>query len=161
MSGQQYYKTIDKLPIWNWFKLKETGDARYLLVLPDYEKLPKKVDKKIQVIADKLTDKFIERYGFNDRELAIMEKQRMITAEVLEMLIDDDESHLTAIEIYKHELASLLKKEAKAQTVFQQAAILTSYFKGLTVDVYNTSVAMFYALSDQMQNEIKHLERHG
>jgi len=37
----KYYKSIDFLPLFNFFKVIETGDYRYLLKLKDYEILPK------------------------------------------------------------------------------------------------------------------------
>ena len=39
-----YYKSIDYLPIFNFFKIIETEDKRYLIKLDDYELLPDKVD---------------------------------------------------------------------------------------------------------------------
>lgn len=36
----KYYKTIDYLPLFNFFKVIETNDYRYLLKLKDYEILP-------------------------------------------------------------------------------------------------------------------------
>ena len=37
----KYYKSIDFLPLFNFFKVIETNDYRYLLKLNDYEVLPK------------------------------------------------------------------------------------------------------------------------
>ena len=37
----KYYKSIDFLPLFNFFKVIETSDYRYLLKLKDYEILPK------------------------------------------------------------------------------------------------------------------------
>ena len=159
MSGLKYYKTIDKLQIWNWFKLKETGDARYLIIRDDYDNLPGKLPVGLKKAFDDINDEFIDRYGFTSREKAIMEKKRAITGKILDMLADDDESHLTAIMTYQKELDVLTKKQPKNQTVYQQAAIITGYFKGVTIDVHNTPVSMFYALADQMQYEVEQLER--
>jgi hypothetical protein len=39
-----YYKSIDYLPIFNFFKIIETDDKRYLIKLDDYELLPDEVD---------------------------------------------------------------------------------------------------------------------
>ena len=43
------YKDIDLLPAWNYFKIIDTGDLRYLLFLSDYNELPnsKKVGENI------------------------------------------------------------------------------------------------------------------
>src|SRR6056297_3173200 len=38
--GYKYYTTIDFLPLFNFFKILETNDLRYLLKLKDYETLP-------------------------------------------------------------------------------------------------------------------------
>ena len=39
-----FYKSIDFLPIFNFFKVIETNDYRYILKLKDYEKLPKRIN---------------------------------------------------------------------------------------------------------------------
>ena len=36
LSGFKYYKDLDTLPIWNWYKLHEKGDLKYLLIDIDY-----------------------------------------------------------------------------------------------------------------------------
>lgn len=43
-SIYKYYKSIDYLPIFNFFKVIETDDKRFLLKLEDYELLPDVVD---------------------------------------------------------------------------------------------------------------------
>jgi len=37
-SGYDYFKSLDDIPIWNWYKLHETNDLKYLLKIPDYTK---------------------------------------------------------------------------------------------------------------------------
>jgi len=42
-----YYKSIDYLPIFNFFKVIETDDKRFLIKLEDYELLPSEVDMDV------------------------------------------------------------------------------------------------------------------
>ena len=37
-SGYDYFKSLDDIPIWNWYKLHETNDLKYLLKIQDYTK---------------------------------------------------------------------------------------------------------------------------
>ena len=46
----KYYKLPDTLPAWNYFKILETGDPRYLLILEDYFSLP--ADVNIELLSN-------------------------------------------------------------------------------------------------------------
>ena len=37
-SKYDYFKSLDDVTIWNWYKLHETNDLKYLLKIPDYTK---------------------------------------------------------------------------------------------------------------------------
>lgn len=55
-----YYRSIDYLPIFNFFKIIETDDKRYLIKLRDYELLPDKVDLNV---LNKLWDDIESEYS--------------------------------------------------------------------------------------------------
>ena len=40
----KYYKSCDSLLLWNFFKVIETGDFKYLVITDDYENLELKED---------------------------------------------------------------------------------------------------------------------
>lgn len=56
----KYFKSIDFLPIFNFFKVMETGDKRFLLKIEDYESLPEIEDI---TFLNKVWDEIELQYG--------------------------------------------------------------------------------------------------
>jgi len=48
----KFYRSIDQLPLFNYSKIVETNDLRFLLVLPDYFELPVIADKELQELSE-------------------------------------------------------------------------------------------------------------
>ncbi len=48
------YKTLDFVKVWNYYKVEETGDFRYLLKLKDYESLPEYDTSGLELIYNDL-----------------------------------------------------------------------------------------------------------
>jgi len=63
----RYYKSIDFLPMWNYYKTQETEDLRYLLKLDDYESLPDVDESIFNEIWQEITYQVIDFNNETDR----------------------------------------------------------------------------------------------
>ena len=59
---KDYFNSIDELPIWNWWKIAETGNLIYLHKDSDY----KGEDYKPIEIWNKLQDEYLETFGITE-----------------------------------------------------------------------------------------------
>lgn len=145
----KFYRTIEELPIWNFEKINEQGDVRYMLKLDDYFELP-----EIGIDYDTLVDYFIqisdelfERFGVDDRAITNMMEEKDILMIKLKWLAGEKPFKTT----YKIKNKIREDREAmvgdKKQTFEEKIIMLESYFKK-DFDVYKMSVAKFYTYLD-------------
>ena len=76
----KFYRTIEELPIWNYNKVSEYGDVRYLLRLDDYFELPDKgfeLKDLAQTFVD-IADELFERFGVDERAITSMIEEKDI-----------------------------------------------------------------------------------
>lgn len=75
------YKSLDFIPVYNYYKTVETNDLRYLLKLNDYEALPEIDMSKYRDVWDKIVDDVQQVAIDNDKgSKIIFEKRRDLLA---------------------------------------------------------------------------------
>jgi len=145
----KFYRTIEELPIWNFDKINEQGDVRYMLKLDDYFELP-----EIGIDYDTLVDHFIqvsdelfERFGVDDRAITNMMEEKDILIIKLKWLAGEKTFKT------RYKIKSKIREDResmvgdKKQTFEEKIIMLESYFKK-DFDVYKMSVAKFYTYLD-------------
>jgi hypothetical protein len=145
----KFYRTIEELPIWNFDKINEQGDVRYMLKLDDYFELP-----EIGIDYDTLVDHFIqvsdelfERFGVDDRAITNMMEEKDILIIKLKWLAGEKAFKT------RYKIKSKIREDResmvgdKKQTFEEKIIMLESYFKK-DFDVYKMSVAKFYTYLD-------------
>ena len=58
-----YFNSIEDLPIWNWWKIAETGNLIYLHKLEEYEG---KEDYNLIELWNKLQNQYLEEFGITE-----------------------------------------------------------------------------------------------
>jgi hypothetical protein len=74
------YRSIDTLPAWNWYKLKETKDLGYLLKLNDYDTIPEFHTETLAQVYNKIAT---EIANYSDSNALVVYKEK--TAELLNL----------------------------------------------------------------------------
>ena len=62
MSDKNYYTSIDDLPIWNWWKIAETGNLIYLHKDSDYTQ----TDYSLVSLWNSLQNEYLDTFGITD-----------------------------------------------------------------------------------------------
>lgn len=141
----KFYRTIEELPIWNYNKVSESGDVRYLLRLDDYFELPDKgfeLKELAQTFVD-IADELFERFGVDERAITSMIEEKDILMMKLKWLAGE-KTFRTSYKIKKKvrdDRQAMV--EDKKQTFDERIVMLESYFKK-DFNVYKMSVAKFY-----------------
>ena len=141
----KFYRTIEELPIWNYNKVSESGDVRYLLRLDDYFELPDKgfeLKELAQTFVD-IADELFERFGVDEIAITSMIEEKDILMMKLKWLAGEKIFRTS----YKIKKKVRDDRQAmvgdKKQTFDERIVMLESYFKK-DFDVYKMSVAKFY-----------------
>ena len=105
----EYYKSLDEMPIANWFKIQQTNDLKYMLVKT--RKSKHKGSIRAWKGTKKLSNEYIDTFGISDEHRQILELSRDIEVLKIDFILTQDRSLLTMIEIKKDQLKAISKKQ--------------------------------------------------
>lgn len=144
------YKHIELLPLFNWIQVLKNNDLRYLIVLEDYNELPKVEDQSIlESNWDNIQSQIIDLVGISESTLYILERQKEIVRLRLEMFETGDIGNMPFINKYLKEL----HKYTAQNTVVnweEKIAEVELFFK-FQIDIQKTSVSRFLTYLKIMQ----------
>jgi hypothetical protein len=137
----------EDLPVWNWWKIHETKDLKYLL----------KEDKELTVHANDVFDKiysdFISIFGVSENYKEYLNKLIEIELAETEMLLNDDPSMETFIDIMKVELDDI--KGASEGGTYMDTAIAVEKNMGFKLNTKEISVFDFYSYIKALEKQSK------
>lgn len=154
LKKAELYDSIETMPIYNWFKINETNDLRW--VLKDFNAQIGINAKALLNAWNKIFDEFIEVFGIPDKLREIMEMKRDIMILESQVALKGDRTRLPFIEIKRDALEKLLKSEKKG--VINQAKIYVEKFMGFRLNEKETSVKEFYGYVNALN---EHTKRNG
>lgn len=138
------YRSIDDLPVYNWFKVNTTHDFRYLL-LPEV-RLKLSIDHKIVLLKrwEKIWNQYIKVFGFGEQFLRVLEKKREIALLRIEKAETGDGTIETLIDIAEIELQRIESVKQQQKDFYEIKALLDRSL-GFSVDIKKVSVMEFYS----------------
>lgn len=140
---QKVFRDIDEMPIYNWNKIHETGDLKYLI--KDGFKAESYEIRFLLKRWKKLYEQYVNRFGFSDDFLSILELEKNIALLKIEKAERGDENIQTFIEIDE---IKLQKKKSELNSVksdfFDIKAVVESSL-GFHIDTKKCTVVEFYS----------------
>ena len=141
----KYYNTIDTLPIFNYGKISELEDLRYLIIQPDYFELPKITEKETEELFkawEHINDEIINYVGISEDYKTILRIKKAIALMKVELITTGDKSLETLIELKQLELKNYYpqKKNELDESIIYIESILK-----IPVDVMKCSVKKYFS----------------
>lgn len=136
---KDYFNSIETLPIWNWWKIAETGNLIYLHILEDYEG---KEDFSLIELWNKLQDEYLDEFGITTefREILTLKKRwinaksnylitgdRFILNEIDEIEIDIKDTMSTKIMVKKDETIIMLEQKLSRELDPKEVSVKKYY----------------------------------
>ena len=144
------YPDLNTLPIANWWKINSTDNYAYLL------RVNRDVSEREYTILegkyDDLMEDYIVRYGMNDQLNDVLEKQREIALMRIDLILKNDPSLQTLIEVAEIELNELVKSQEGMS--YQTLKAIIDKVMGFQINENTTSVVQF-------QSYIELTKQHG
>lgn len=150
---EMIYESIEDLPIWNWNKIHDKGDLTYLRINRINGHKTSEEHKSLSETWDKIFSEYIDRFGFSDSFLSIMDKKKQIAFYKIEKMVTGDETIDTMIEICENELRQM--SEIKKGADFWQSKSSIEKMIGFALDAKKTSVIEFYSHIENLKSEGK------
>ena len=138
--------TIEEMPIYNWVKILETGDLRWLFI--DKGRVTEKSEEHWLT----LQQEYIDEFGLDEaykQQLRLMDKLNNLN---LDFVLTRDRSLLNIIKITEIDLEAGGSKEAIS---FYQILDYVEKYKGFQIDPKKTSVIKWYYSLKNMSNNGK------
>jgi len=152
---QQIYNSIDDLPLWNFKKISETKDLKYLLKDENANAKPDEFEKAWSRISEELN----QVNGVSDQ----VQKWVLLRSDLERLYIDyilsKDQSIITEINIKKRQLERMEKQfESEGGNFDEQIASVELFFK-FHIDEKNTTVKRFFNYIKLMKKQADHGRR--
>lgn len=150
------YQSIEVCPIWNFNKVTETGDPRYLYVFDDYYSLPeftKPQKKKANELWDKLFDEYLKSFGLSEHSLKILQWEIKILKLKCQMIEESDWAMSAAIKIEESKMR--MEMESSNKSTFEETVAYLEQHRKISIDAFKCSVKMFYTYVNMMNSEAK------
>lgn len=145
--SRRYYQSVEDLPVWNWWKIHETKDLKYLL----------KQDKKVTVhangIFDKIYSEFISIFGVGENYKRYLEKLIEIDIAETDKILNNDPSLDTFIDIMKIELDEI--KSSTEGGSYMDTAITVEKNMGFKLNTKEISVFEYYSYIKSLEKQSK------
>ena len=147
------YTDIWTMPIYNWFKVLDTGNLGFIFTYST-NIAPKKVEFKT---SDKLFDmwyelnnQFFDEFGQNSQSITLLEKKRDLGLLNARYLETGNKMNLTLIEIKKNEIEGLTNKDDSF--LYNKEIGIIAKFIGIPINTRSTSVYEYSDIKKTLQD---------
>ena len=131
-----YFNSIEDFPIWNWWKIAETGDLKY--VFKDGK--GKVTDRTVEVWF-KLQNEYLDEYGITDGFRRLIKLKKKWIEKRTKYLVDDDRFALMESEMTEVDMDDIIKeKDVKTD----ETLIMLEQKLGRELDPKKISVKKYY-----------------
>lgn len=140
---QKVFRDIDEMPIYNWNKIHETGDLKYLI--KDGFKAESYEIRFLLKRWKKLYEQHVNRFGFSDDFLSILELEKNIALLKIEKAERGDENIQTFIEIDEIKLQKKKSELSNVKSDFFDIKAVVESSLGFHIDTKKCTVVEFYS----------------
>jgi hypothetical protein len=146
--SNRYYKSIEDLPVYNWWKLHEENDFKYLL-----RDSNKKVNKYSINIFKSIKDEFVNEFGIDRRYEQYLDKVWKLEMYNIKMALTGDKSDKIFADILEFEIEDLLNEQETK--VHNHGVMHIEKYMGFRLDIKTTTVNEFYGYVKEIEKQVK------
>ena len=138
---KDYFNSIDNLPIWNWWKIAESGNLIYLQKLEDYDGKEDYTMKAFE-LWNKLQDEYLDEFGITDefRQMLTL-KKKWIKAKT-DFLVTGERFKLTEIDIIEAQISETMTTKVNVKK--EDSMIMLEQKLSFPLDEKKLSVKKYY-----------------
>jgi hypothetical protein len=143
------YSSIDTMPIWNYEKVQELADVRYVCNVDDYSEI--EPQPYMYEAFDIVFTEFYDYFGISAELSEYLNMQRSMVLLELDYQLTKDGLKKTQLAQKQREFDSMYNREGMD---IDKIAVVLSRWLGFDLDIKKISVKRFY-------NYLKEFEKHG
>jgi hypothetical protein len=146
--SNRYYKSIEDLPVYNWWKLHEENDFKYLL-----RDSNKKVNRYAINIFKSIKDEFVNEFGIDRRYEQYLDKVWKLEMYNIKMALTGDKSDKIFADNLEFEIEDLLNEQETK--VHNHGVMHIEKYMGFRLDIKTTTVNEFYGYVKEIEKQVK------
>lgn len=139
------YQTIDDLPIYNWLKIAETNNFKWLVIRGKYTK------EELEWIYELLMEEFIKTFGVSKQFKKLFNQKKKIAQLEAKYAITRKEHLKFKLKIEKEKLKDLDPVKVEKENFFNVIKEVEKHTKR-TLDEKSISVRKFYTYLNDLKN---------
>ena len=152
--SKRVYKGIDEMPIYNWWQINSSADLSFVLIDKPKKKLNRFQIESLSFYWEKIYNEYISVFGFSEDFLRQLEKKKEIAILKLQMVVTDDYSLQTMIDIANIELQQM-QEDISGQSDFYESKATMESRLGFVLDPRKITVREFYSYIKNLRKNIK------
>jgi len=136
---KDYFNSIDELPIWNWWRIAESGNLIYLHK-GNYDK--EDYTYKAYLLWNKLQNEYLDEFGITEEFRQILELKKKWISKKTEFLLTGERFKLTEIDMIEAEISET--SSTKTANKKEDSIIILERKLGFPLDDKILSVKKYY-----------------
>ncbi len=141
------YSSIDDLPMYNWKKIHDTNELKWLFVTKQEVENNELLEKRWALIYDE----YLNEFGLSDEYKEILNVKRKIANLQADYIIKGDRVILNFINIEKNALESLYDTSKKGSS-FRESLVHLEKMQGIKINTKKITVADYYNYLRSIKN---------
>lgn len=155
----KYYSSLNKLPIWNYWKVRETMDLKYLISgesEEEYDNISLSESEKgfLSDVWNSLNIDFVDEFGVSDEMFNRLMAEKRVMLLRLEYLFNPKPITKSRLLIEEDNLNNERNKNLEKGNFYSFLAHVEK-FMGFPIDEKKTSVSKFYSYVGMMREKYK------
>ena len=148
------YQSIEELPVWNWFKLNEEKDLKYLVIGVDYRifEISRTDFKEAEKVFEYIYDEYMNAFGMTKEFMRLTELQRKIALTTCDLWIDNDKKKKNIIKVLQSKLKRINDRNT-GDVNHEKQIVLIEKWLGSTLNTKQISTKKYYTYLDIIQDE--------
>ena len=141
------YSSIDDLPMYNWKKIHDTNELKWLFVTKQEVENNELLERRWALIYDE----YLNEFGLSDEYKEILKVKRKIANLQADYIIKGDRVILNFINIEKNALESLYDTSKKGSS-FRDSLVHLEKMQGIKINTKQITVADYYNYLRSIKN---------
>lgn len=135
------YRHIDKLPIYNWIKIHEEQNTKYVYITDEFDGLEE--TEKSQRAYSVLYEQFFNSFAITERLVEYLNAKKRMYIKLANAYINDDKSLLNFVQIEKRQIED---KYERGDTNIDYSTVLSEleFELKVQIDPHKMSVKSFF-----------------
>jgi hypothetical protein len=150
--SNRYYKSIEELPVLNWWKLHEENDFKWLLKEPN-----KKVNRYARKIFKAVKSEFINTFGVDRKYEQYLNKVWELELIKINIALSGDRSKEIFADILQVEIEDLLNE--KELDIHNNGVVQIEKYMGFKLNTKETTTYEFYSYVKEIEKQLKHANK--